>query len=124
MKRSTPSVSSRPLPRRSYRILIAGISFITCASSAQALVYNDDPNALLASSRGGSWQWDYCYDKSHSEPVPVDPRTLVQPGVNDGKAVHFNAHWVECHTDPDAVQELLTRKPAASCGRSLNAAQH
>ena len=105
MKRSTTTVSSRPLPRRSYRTLIAGISFITCASSAQALVYNDDPNALLASSRGGSWQWDYCYDKSDSEPVPVDPRTLVQPGVNDGKAVHFNAHWVECHTDPDAVQE-------------------
>ena len=44
-------------------------------------------------------------DKDDSTPVPVDPRTLVQPGVSDGKAVHFNAYWAECHADPEAVQE-------------------
>lgn len=66
---------------------------------------SSDPNALLGSSRGGNAQWDYCYGKPDDAPLPVDPRTLVQPGISDGKAVHFNAFWKECHTDPEAVKE-------------------
>lgn len=72
---------------------------------AHAYVFDDDPNALLGSSRGGMAQWDYCYGKPDNEPVPVDPRTLLQPGINEGKAVHFNAYWAECHVDPEAVKE-------------------
>lgn len=82
-------------------LLLSGAVF----QSTHAFVYDDDPNALLGSTRGGLHLWDYCYDKDDSTPVPVDPRTLVQPGISDGKAVHFNAYWAECHADPEAVQE-------------------
>ena len=74
-------------------------------SPSHAFVYNDNPDALLGSSYGGNAQWDYCYGKPDDAALPVDPRTLVQPGVSDGKAVHFNAFWKECHLDPEAVQE-------------------
>jgi mono/diheme cytochrome c family protein len=69
--------------------------------------------ALLGSNRGGSHQWDFCYGKDDATPLPVDPRTLVQPGVSDGKAVHFNAWWKDCHVDPVAVEEVGA---ATTCG--------
>jgi endo-cleaving rubber dioxygenase len=68
---------------------------------------------LLGSRRGGSPMWDACYYLPDDAPMPLDPRTLVQPGVNAGKAVHFNAWWKNCHVDPEAVQE---RGAAATCG--------
>ncbi|WNG48396.1 hypothetical protein F0U60_32935 [Archangium minus] len=68
---------------------------------------------LLGSSRGGSVQWDFCYGKPDSAVLPVDPRTLVQPGISNGRAVHFNAFWKNCHVDPVAVQE---EGPAQTCG--------
>lgn len=79
---------------------------LIASSSVHAFVYDDDPDALLGSSRGGQALWDFCRGKADSTPVPVDPRSLVQPGVSDGKAVHFNAFWKECHADPVAVQEI------------------
>ena len=88
-------------------------STLTVSTISHAFVYDDDPDALLGSSRGGLWQWDYCYGKDDSEPLPADPRTLVQPGISDGKAVHFNAYWAECHVDPEAVQE---EAHADTCG--------
>ncbi|HYC57498.1 MAG TPA: hypothetical protein VEL28_21380 [Candidatus Binatia bacterium] len=72
-----------------------------------------EPEPLLGSSRGGSAVWDYCYGKPDEEPVPADPRTLIQPGVNTGRAVHFNTWWKNCHVDPEAVQEVGA---AATCG--------
>jgi hypothetical protein len=39
----------------------------------------------------------FCEGKPNDEPLPVDPRTLVQPGVNFDKAVYFNAFWADCH---------------------------
>jgi hypothetical protein len=68
---------------------------------------------LLGSSRGGSAQWDYCYGKSDATALPADPRSLVQPGISAGKAVHFNAFWKNCHLDPEAVEEI---GPARTCG--------
>lgn len=75
------------------------------AQPSLAYVYDDNPDALLASSHGGMALWDYCYGKSNDAALPVDPRSLVLPGVNAGKAVHFNAYWKECHVDPAAVEE-------------------
>ncbi len=75
------------------------------SGSVLAFVYNDDPDALLGSTHGGNHQWDYCYGKPDNTALPVDPRTLVQPGISDGKAVHFNTVWRECHMDPVAVKE-------------------
>ncbi|HET8706241.1 MAG TPA: hypothetical protein VFM46_08070, partial [Pseudomonadales bacterium] len=74
-------------------------------SPAQAYVFDKDPNALLGSSHGGNAQWDFCYGKPDDTALPVDPRTLVKEGISDGKAVHFNTVWRECHVDPEAVQE-------------------
>lgn len=68
---------------------------------------------LIHSVRGGSYQWDFCYGKPDHTPLPTDPRTLVQPGVSDGRAVVFNAFWKDCHEDPEAVQEA---GPAQTCG--------
>ena len=76
----------------------------TAANAATDLIY---------SSHGGSSQWNYCYGKSDSTAVPTDPRSLVQPGVSDGRAVSFNAFWKDCHVDPVAVQE---EGHAKTCG--------
>lgn len=80
-------------------------SVLLFSPPALAFVYDIDPDALLGSTHGGVAQWDYCYGKSDDAPLPVDPRTLVQPGISDGRAVHFNAFWKECHADPELVQE-------------------
>ena len=72
-----------------------------------------DPNALLGSSRGGSAQWDYCYGKADAAVLPQDPRSLVQPGTNVGKAVVFNTFWKDCHLDPALVDEEASPK---NCG--------
>ncbi|WP_348675182.1 hypothetical protein [uncultured Abyssibacter sp.] len=87
------------------RAWVPAVLALLAAAPAQGFVFDDDPDALLGSSRGGTWQWDYCVGKPDATPVPVDPRTLVQPGVSDGKAVHFNTRWAECHVDPELVQE-------------------
>src|SRR5207245_9820239 len=31
--------------------------------------------------------------------LPPDPRSLIQPGVNAGKAVYFNAYFKNCHVN-------------------------
>src|SRR6188474_2526909 len=54
---------------------------------------NDLP--LLGSARGGHVWNTYCEGKDDEALLPVDPRSLVQPGVNEGKAAHFNAFWVD-----------------------------
>ncbi|HVK99994.1 MAG TPA: hypothetical protein VM553_09285, partial [Dongiaceae bacterium] len=72
---------------------------------------------LLGSSRGGSPQWDFCYGKPDNTLLPQDPRSLVLPGVNTGKAVHFNAFWKDCHTDPTLVDE---EGAAQTCGELRN----
>ncbi|AXQ28281.1 hypothetical protein D0B54_06115 [Solimonas sp. K1W22B-7] len=68
---------------------------------------------LLGSSRGGHRWFDYCEGKDDSAVLPEDPRALVQPGVNDGKAVYYNAWWKDCHADPEAVNERAHPK---NCG--------
>ncbi|HSW12450.1 MAG TPA: hypothetical protein VLI06_06385 [Solimonas sp.] len=68
---------------------------------------------LLGSKRGGSTQYDYCVGKPDAAPLPVDPRSLVQPGVNAGKAVVFNDWWKDCHVDPERVGEM---PHAETCG--------
>ncbi len=99
--------TTNPLPGSAVLRLLgsACVAFSLLPTSTFAYVHDDNPNALLGSSRGGNAQWDYCYGKPDDAALPVDPRTLVQPGISDGKAVHFNTYWKECHLDPVAVQE-------------------
>jgi endo-cleaving rubber dioxygenase len=68
---------------------------------------------LLGSKRGGHLWFDFCEGKDDSVALPVDPRALVQPGISDGKAVHFNAYWKDCHADPQLVGE---RPHPQTCG--------
>lgn len=42
--------------------------------------------------------------------MPTDPRSLVKPGVNAGKAAFFNVFWVDCEG------ELERDKHAKTCG--------
>ena len=66
---------------------------------------------LLGSSRGGHYWFDYCAGKPDATAVPQDPRELVVPGVNQGKAVYFNAWWQTCQDDnhPGTCGELRAR---------------
>ncbi len=54
---------------------------------------------LLGSKRGGHLWDDFCEGKADDTPLPVDPRTLVVPGANAGKAVYFNIWWQVCQQD-------------------------
>src|SRR6185436_10395256 len=83
-----------------YRRSLVALAF-TLWLSSPAVAATD----LIYSSRGGSAQWNYCYGKADSTALPADPRTLVQPGIGNGRAVQFNAFWKDCHVDPVAVQE-------------------
>lgn len=54
---------------------------------------------LLGSARGGHYWNDFCADKPDGTIVPPDPRNLVVPGVNEGKAVYMNAWAQVCQDD-------------------------
>jgi endo-cleaving rubber dioxygenase len=56
----------------------------------------DDGYPLLGSTRGGHVWSRFCANNPDDAALPVDPRTLVQPGVNVGKAAAYNAYWVDC----------------------------
>jgi hypothetical protein len=55
------------------------------------------PLPFLGSARGGHAWISFCEGKSDDTALPPDPRTLVVPGVNAGKAVYFNAFWESCN---------------------------
>src|SRR5262249_19775564 len=75
----------------------------------------------------------FCEGKSDDTALPPDPRTLVIPGVNVGRAVHFNTFWGSCNP-PGATKtcgELRARmlrgkhltvgEGAIGAGNALNA---
>jgi mono/diheme cytochrome c family protein len=95
------------VPNGSLRIVASLAGSLLLSASAHAAT------DLIYSKRGGSAQWDWCYGKADSAVMPPDPRTLVQPGVNTGRAIAFNAYWKDCHVDPVAVQEAGHAK---TCG--------
>ncbi len=66
---------------------------------------------LLGSARGGHYWHDYCEGRPDVAPVPQDPRELVAPGVNEGKAIYMNAWWQTCQDDdhPGTCGELRAR---------------
>ncbi len=84
-------------------------------------IEDPDPNALLWSSHGGWALWDYCLCRDDDTPLPQDPRSMVLPGVSDGRAVAFNTFWKDCHVDPEAVQEA---GPAKTCGELRERVKH
>ncbi|HKY89405.1 MAG TPA: hypothetical protein VJM11_00135 [Nevskiaceae bacterium] len=55
-----------------------------------------EERALIGPPRGGGAWSNFCEGQPDSATLPTDPRTLVVPGVNEGKAVAFNAYWKDC----------------------------
>ena len=51
--------------------------------------------------RGGHTWARYCATRDDAAVLPADARTLVQPGISDGRAVHFNVFWEECRSKVD-----------------------
>lgn len=81
----------------------------SCSFDDEAPAIESGP--LLGSKRGGHYWFDYCEGRSDDTPVPMDPRELVVPGVNQGKAVYMNAWWQVCQEDdhPGTCGELKAR---------------
>ncbi|AXQ29986.1 hypothetical protein D0B54_15470 [Solimonas sp. K1W22B-7] len=116
----TPHSGGAPWPVGSdaYKAMDVLLKCFENASGCAALlgtigggVINELP--LLGSMRGGHAWFDYCQGKPDAAQLPADPRSLVQPGASDGKAVYFNAFWKDCHTDPARVGE---QPQPESCG--------
>ncbi|HEY6882241.1 MAG TPA: hypothetical protein VI299_29625 [Polyangiales bacterium] len=57
---------------------------------------------LLSDTHGGHLWSTFCKEQPDAAELPTDPRTLVVPGVNEGKSVLFNAYWVDCHVGASA----------------------
>ena len=123
---ATPAGNGASLPRRTVLAVKRGYRFAACAVILLAACGNPPPSNDTASSGGttppssdtvdsrdqpllaeghrGSHTWArYCEGRDSSAALPEDARKLVQPGVSDGRAVHFNAYWKECRSqvDPD-----------------------
>lgn len=78
---------------------------------------------LLGSSRGESYAVAFCADQPDGAVLPQDPRELIRPGVNQGRAVAFNAYWESCteasgnpFTKPKTCGEFRERR---ELGRQL-----
>lgn len=90
-----------------------GVSDHSPADERAEPVNGADPRnlPLLGSRRGGHYWHDYCEGKPDSAAVPADPREMIVPGVNQGKAVLMNAWWQTCQEDnhPGTCGELRRR---------------
>ncbi len=76
---------------------------VGCAASSMDPTAKPDPDSgmlpLLGSTHGGHVWSRFCASEPDDAPLPIDPRTTVQPGTNAGRAVHFNAPWIACSDD-------------------------
>lgn len=68
-------------------------------------------HSLLGSRHARSIVDEFCEDQSDDALLPEDPRSLIQPGVNAGRAVAFNAYWQDC----TAASSNPFQRPA-TCG--------
>jgi hypothetical protein len=113
--RSHTGGSPWPVGSDAYRamdaMLLGFVDPAACAISGLGTQGPDLP--LLGSKRGGHAWFDFCEGRGDDAVLPPDPRSLVRRGANEGKAVHFNAFWVDCHVDPALVGEAA---PAKTCG--------
>src|SRR3989442_1431177 len=75
------------------------VCVLMLARATAALATGNDALPLLGSSHGGH-AWDaFCAGQPSDAPLPPDPRSLVQPGVNAAKAVYFSAWFKNCHVN-------------------------
>ncbi|QQD19759.1 hypothetical protein I6N98_07925 [Spongiibacter nanhainus] len=100
----------RILPATAVATCSLALLLTACGGSSSSSAANggDNPNQnndevsttqdypLLGPPRGGSVWSNYCKGRDDNATLPQDPRELLVPGVNEGKAVAFNAHWRSC----------------------------
>ena len=71
-----------------------------------------DPGELLPllGSTHAKTRWEtYCADQPDDAVLPTDPRTMIQPGINENRAVYFNAWYQDCHVNlPEKEQSPKT----------------
>lgn len=76
-------------------------ALLSCWDDPTNCVFNvagelPDELPLLGGPRGGNALSNFCVGQPDDRALPPDPRMLVVPGVNEGKAVAFNAYWRDC----------------------------
>jgi mono/diheme cytochrome c family protein len=100
--------------RAETRSTLAAAIFLALLTGAAGTASADPPLLDRATTRS---PWSAaCEGRPDSTPLPVDPRTLVVPGVNTpGAAVQFNAFWVDLHNPPPPFVSNLPPNPA-TCG--------
>ncbi len=55
---------------------------------------------LLSAGHRGGHEWSrFCENRPDEAILPKDPRTLIRPGINEGRAVYFNAWHKDCHVN-------------------------
>jgi hypothetical protein len=100
---------------------LIGLCLLSACGQSSSVVDDvatpDDPPVvpetppLLGSKRAQHLWASYCEGKTDDTALPTDPRTLIVPGVNEGRAVYFNAYWEDCHVNAPEDQQ-----PAQTCG--------
>ena len=84
-----------------------GFASGTCAGGGAPV--NEQP--LLGSKHARHLWASFCEGKADDAALPTDPRQLVQPGANAGRAVHYNGWWENCHVNLPASEQH-----AKTCG--------
>ncbi len=64
-----------------------------------------DSYPLLGSTRAAfAWE-EFCLNNPDEAVLPADPRSLVVPGANEGRAVFFNAYYEDCHVELEPKEQ-------------------
>ncbi len=86
------------------------LGFVDPAACNLAGVSGIQQEFPLLGSKHAKHVWaSYCEDKADDAVLPTDPRHLIQPGVNAGRAVYYNAWWQDCHVNlPEDQQRART----------------
>lgn len=89
-----------PYDSEAYRSVMLLLSCWSDPTNCEFGVATDTttPFPLLAEGHRGGHAWNrFCANRTDDAVLPPDPRTLIQPGVNEGGAVYFNAYYKDCH---------------------------
>ncbi len=77
-----------------------------CAAMLAGNISTPTPLLPLLGSKHAQHIWAaFCEGKEDSATLPQDPRTLIRPGVNQGKAVYYNAWWQDCRVNLSAEEQ-------------------
>lgn len=83
---------------------LLSVALCSCEGGREVLVGDElaqwrneeSVHPLLGEPRGASVWSNYCAGREDEAVLPQDPRERIVPGVNEGKAVAFNAYWRAC----------------------------